>query len=958
MATSARDSDSSRERLTRMGLLATKLHVPPVRPNLVPRPHLLDSLMPSGDNRLILISAPAGFGKSTLLSAWLATHPWPVGWLSLDRGDNDPVRFWTYLIAALQKIRPALGESALALLCTAPASPMEPILTLLINDLDSLGQDCLLVLDDYHVVDNPIIHRTIAFLLDNLPAGVHVAIATRVDPPLPLAHLRANGSLLELRVDRLRFNREETSELLNERMKLGLSEGEIEILTDRTEGWIVGLRLAALSLQGRTDTRKFVEALSGSNRNILDYLVEEVLSLQPADVQDFLLQTCILERLCGSLCDTLLSDQGSPRSMNDRVGTSRSAAVPFVQLGAATEQSRAHSSPASAQSMLEYLEKTNLFIIPLDDKREWYRFHHLFADLLRIKLIQSFANGHLQTLHGRAARWYEENQFPAEAIEHAFAAEDPEFAARVIERSAAATWLRGGFYQVLHWIEALPKELMRRRPWLCAWYAWSRLQAGVTEGVDELIDDAEQTIRTNSDLADDGALAEQIAALRITCAGLRQEADKTIQLARSALERPVVSNQAASLMARSNVLNVLGFAYYVNGEMAQAEQAYRQARKVAQESDFLLRELLIVHKLAHIEQVIGRLAEPYQLCQEALGRLQEQGRQAFFAAGYLYSDLGHLLIEWNRLDEAEQMIAQSAQLNKLTQVPHLTIDTCNARARLFLARGDVDAAQAELQQADDLIRTHYCWPEVVRANQCYQVRVWLTRGDMQSCAAWAERCRLAGLQGLGFLDEMTEIARARVLLNQGDLNEAFSVLAGLAVAAEAGGRIGRLIEISALQALCLSMRLSGEQEQRTTRPELEFLERSLRLAKSADFMRVFVDEGPSMAALLQQAAARGIEADYVQKLLDAFPSQGKAHQEVALSAGAPGVPSPLVEPLSERELEVLQLMAKGLSNKEIAERLVLANGTVKAHAHNICGKLGVQNRTQAILRAQQFGLLT
>jgi LuxR family maltose regulon positive regulatory protein len=942
--------------------------MPPVRPNLISRPRLLESLTQSFENRLILLSAPAGFGKTTLLSEWLATHPCPAGWLSLDRGDNDPVRFWTYLIAALRTIQPGLGESAQALLCTAPASPMESVLTVLINDLHSMAGHAVLVLDDYHAIDSPVIHSTLAFFLDHLPTGVHVVIATRVDPPLALAHLRAQGRLLELRVDKLRFTLEETAEFLNQRMALSLSVADIETLAGRTEGWVVGLQLAALSLKGRSDASAFIQALSGSHRYILDYLVEEVLSLQPGDIQTFLLQTCILERLCGSLCDALMVDETSPGAMEVSADSPGSTLAPIVRIEGQTEQGRIRSSSVSGQTILEYLERANLFLVPLDEERKWYRYHHLFADLLRARLVQSFGDGHLETLHRRAARWYEENRFLAEAIEHALAAHETERAGRLIEEIADSAWLCGEFYQVLRWIEALPGELMCSRPWLCVWYAWSRLQAGTVHGVEELIDHAERAARAHLDkapapgLAQDEALMEQIAALRVTCAGLRQETDKTIELAGRALERPVIRNQAASLMARSNVLNVLGFAYYVRGELSQAEQAYREARRVAQESDFVLRELLVVHKLAHIHQVMGRLLEPYQLYKESLAHLQEQGRGAFFAAGYLYCGLSHLLYEWNRLDEARQMLTQSLRLNELAQVPHLTIDTRQAQARLFLAQRDVDAAQTALQEAAHLIQKHYCWPEVVSANECLQARLWLTRGDMQSAARWVERCRPEGSEPPDFLRERSEITRARVLLAQGLLDEAVSLLGRLASAAEASARTGRLIEILALQGLGLSMIRTGGQKQDTTRPELRVLERSLALAKSEGYLRLFLDEGPSMATLLRQAAARGIEPDYVQELLDAFAVQACAERPTANgippSSGQRRVSSSLVEPLTERELEVLRLVAEGLSNREIAERLVVAIGTVKVHIHNICGKLDVQNRTQAILRAQQLGLLT
>jgi LuxR family maltose regulon positive regulatory protein len=382
-------------------VLTTKLHIPPARSNLVSRPRLLELLSRGLENGLILLSAPAGFGKTTLLSEWLGTNPSPAGWLSLDRGDNDPVRFWTYLIAALQTTGQELGELAQALLRTSPPPPMESVITVLINDLVSLGTCAVLVLDDYHAIDSPAIHSTLAFFVDHLPTGVHVVIATRVDPPLPLARLRALGTLLELRADKLRFTFEETTEFLNRRMTLGISASDARSLLARTEGWIVGLQMAALSLRGRSDASAFIQAASGSQRYILDYLVEEVLSVQPDNVQAFLLQTCVLERMCGPLCDALL-----------------------------TEQSRIHSSHLSGQTFIEYLDRANLFVIPLDGERKWYRYHHLFADLLRSTLLQFYGEEQVRGLHARAATWYEENGLPAEAIDHALSAHETERALR------------------------------------------------------------------------------------------------------------------------------------------------------------------------------------------------------------------------------------------------------------------------------------------------------------------------------------------------------------------------------------------------------------------------------------------------------------------------------------------------------------------------------------------------
>ncbi len=949
-------------------VLVTKLHVPTTGPNLVSRPRLLEYLTQGLENRLILLSAPAGFGKTTLLSEWLATQPCRTGWLSLDRGDNDPVRFWTYLIAALQTIWPEIGESAQALLRTSPASPMESILTVLINDLASMSTGAILVLDDYHTIDNPAIHSALAFFLDYLPTQMRVVVATRADPPIPLAHLRAKGRLLELRADGLRFTLQECAELLNQRMALSLTAGEVEILAERTEGWIVGLQLAGLSLRGRSDAGAFIYALSGSHRYILDYLVEEVLNLQRDDIQAFLLQTCILDRLCGPLCDALMADETAVRMLADGKDSRRSETDPTARTEGQTERSRIRRPSGSGQTILEYLERANLFIVPLDEERHWYRYHHLFADLLRGRLVQFFGDGHVQTLHSRAATWYEEHRLLAAATEHALAAQETERAGRLIEEIASSAWLSGEFHQVLRWIEALPGELVRSRPWLCVWYAWSCLQAGTVHGVDDLIETAERAAAAYlgesaaTGLAQDEALLEQIAALRVTCTGLRQETDKTIELANRSLGRPAASNQAASLMARSNVLNVLGFAHYVRGDLSQAEQAYRQARSVARESDFVLRELLVVHKLAHIKQVMGCLLEPYRLCQETLEHLRDQGRGEFFAAGYLYCGLSHLLYEWNRLDEAQQMVAHSIRLNDLPQVPHLAIDIRQAQARLLLAKGDIDGAQAALEEAGHLIQEHYCWPEVVTANECYEVRLWLARGDLDSAIRWADRCRPVGLEGLDFAQEMTEIARARVLLAQGLLDGAVSLLGRLAASAEAGGRTGRLIEILMLKALGLSMIYARVQKRDATRSELKALGQSLALAKSEGYVRLFVDEGPLMMVLLRRAAAYGIEPAYVQELLVASragtSATGSTVQIIPLSSDPRRVQTSLVEPLSERELEVLRLVAQGLSNREIAERLVVAVGTVKVHVHNICGKLDARNRTQAILRAQQLDLLT
>jgi LuxR family maltose regulon positive regulatory protein len=892
-------------------LLATKLYVPPACPlgHMVSRPRLLEQLDRGLAGRLILLSAPAGFGKTTVLGEWIADRGLCVAWLSLDRSDNDPARFMGYLIAALQTAAPEIGGAAPDLLRFPQPSPPESVLTLLINELCSLSEQIALVLDDYHVLDTPAIHNAVAFLLDRLPPSLHLVIATRADPPLPLARWRSRGQMAEIRTDDLRFTRREISQFLDQAVGPRLSAEDVETLEARTEGWIAGLQMAALSLRGQEDASAFVRAFSGSHHYVLDYLVEEILERQPPHVQQFLLQTSILDRLSGSLCD------------------------------AVTEQS-------DGQSMLERLAKANLFLVPLDDERRWYRYHHLFADLLRARLFQSHRDGHVQMLHTQAAGWYEARGFPGEAIRHALAAHDYDRAARVIESIAESAWLNGEFYRLLGWIKALPEELTRNRPWLCIWYVWALLQSGQVQGVEALIDDAMRMSANwlQSHPADTQALMDQIATLEtIRASCLRHDAAETLRLASQTLQHPPIEGRVSSLIARCEVLYNVGFAYYLTGELYKAEQTYQEAQRTARRIGFLLRDILITHKLAFIQQVFGHLHQARHLYQETLAFMQEQGKEELYSTGYLCCGMSRLLYEWDRLEEARQMVDEGLRLNEMAQVPHLFIDIYSAQVRLLIAQHDLDAAQAVIHKAADLIRKYYCWPEAIEMNESYQVRLWLAQGDLASAIRWADGRQPAGSEASGFTQEWSEIARARILIARGLLNEATSLLERLARSAETGRRNGRLIEILVLQAMALH-------SQNRAAHALTVLEKALSLAKPEGYVRVFVDEGPPMVALLRQAASRSIAPEYISKLLAACGEEPRG--------AAKGKPIPaLIEPLSERELEVLRLVADGLSNQEIADALILAAGTIKAHVHNVYGKLGVRGRTQAIARARELGLL-
>jgi LuxR family maltose regulon positive regulatory protein len=945
-------------------LLATKLYAPPTRLRLVSRSRLLEQLDQGPSGRLVLVSAPAGFGKTTLLSEWLRTRQCPAAWVSLDASDNDPARFLHYMITALQTAAPGIGIDAQEMLRAPQVPSVEPVLASVINDIaamagrcDAQGWPCVLVLDDYHVIASPAIHQAMLFLLEHLPSQLCLAIATRADPPLPLARWRSRGYLIEIRADELRFAYGEAAEFLSQVMGLDLSANDVQTLTDRTEGWIAGLQMAALSLKDRANASEFVRSFSGSHRYILDYLVEEVLDRQPHNIQAFLLQTCILGRLCGPLCDTV-----SGMEAGDHTGESG------PPLSAARHPLQS-TSRSPAQEILEYLERSNLFVVPLDDERKWYRYHHLFAELLRARLTHFGEDQRVRILHARAAGWYEANGLPGEAIQHALAARDDERAARLIEQVAEKAWLNGEFYRLLGWIEALPEQLIRSRPWLCTWYAGALLQSGSVPEVETWISQAEQISeeqlqsQATDALPDAQALAEQIAALRSVTAGLAQDPHRTIELASRTLERSPVNTQMSSLTARCNLLTALGFAYYMTGELSRAEQAYREATRISREIGFLLRYVLGAHKLAHIDQVNGRLHQSYRLYEETLAFMQERGQARFFGVGYLYCGLSGLLYEWNRPQEARQMVAASIELNELAQVPQLAVDNYHAQARLFMAQRDSDAAQAALQQAAQLIRQYYCWPEVVGANESYQVRLWLAAGDVASASQWVQGRQPVGREASSFAQEWSEIARARILIAQGLLDEATSLLNQLARLTETEGRNGRLIEILALQAIAWQAR-------NDTVRALAALGKSLALAEPEGYVRTFIDEGPPMAALLRLGLQRSRAwsdprtAKYANELLAAFAAE--AHDQKPMPAVAdapfavqfsPALSSALVEPLSERELEVLRLLASGLSNSEIAEELILSVGTVKAHVHHIYVKLDVHGRVQAVARARELGLL-
>jgi LuxR family maltose regulon positive regulatory protein len=902
-----------------MSILATKLYIPPARPDLVSRPCLIERLnegFPAG-RKLTLISAPAGFGKTTLVSEWVADGERPAAWLSLDEGDNQSVRFLSYLIAALQTVEASVGKGALNALQSPQPPPAEAILTALINEIAAISDRTILVLDDYHLIEAQPIHDALTFLLEHLPPQMHLVIATREDPPLPLARLRAQGQLTELRAADLRFTPAEAAQFLNQAMGLDLAAGDITALETRTEGWIAGLQLAALSMQGYKDVASFIQSFTGSHHFVLDYLVEEVLHQQTESIQTFLLHTSILDRMCGPLCDAV------------RLGSAKSHGTSF---GTAVLR----TPSASGQETLEYLERANLFIVPLDNERRWYRYHHLFRGFLRQRLGQSLTPEAIAEYHIRASQWYEDNSLEIEAFHHAAAANDVERAERLIEGGEMALPSRSVVTPALDWLASLPTTVLDARPSLWVKQATLSLVAGQTTGVEEKLQAAEAAIAKSgaAEGQDDKIrnLVGQIAAARATLALTRYQAETIIVQAHRAMEYLHPDN----LTFRFTAMWTLGFAHHLQGDRAAAIQAYTEAISIGQASGDMFSIILATSALGEIQELENQLypaAETYRRV------LQLHGDYPQPNAGEDHLGLARILYEWNDLEGAELHGQKSLQLTRQYDSVIDRFIICEVfLARLKLAQGDVAGAAAMLAQADQSVRQHsfvHRMPEVAAA----QVTVLLRQGNLEAAAHLAETHKLP-------------LSQARVRLAQGDPSAALAVLKPLRREMEAKGWQDERLRVMVLQAIALQAH--GEKDK-----AVQVLGDALALAEPGGFIRTFVDEGPPMVQLLSEASARGILPDYTGKLLAAFKTEAQKRKDESYLPPTPLPPGvqPLIEPLTPREQEVLQLIAAGRSNPEIAEQLVIAVTTVKTHVKNIYGKLQVTNRFQAVARAQDLNLL-
>jgi LuxR family maltose regulon positive regulatory protein len=920
-------------------LLSTKLYIPPLRPELVPRPHLLERLDAGLHHKLILISAPAGFGKTTLLSAWINTkYPIPntqspkFAWLSLDEDDDDPTRFMLYLVAALQRVEASIGQGiAEALLSPGLAKTNAPpsnkaLLTTLINQIVALPE-LFLVLDDYHLITSQAIHDALAFLLARMPDNLHLVIAARADPPLPLARLRARGQLTELRQNDLRFSPDQAAQFIQRVTGLELPTDAVAALASRTEGWIAGLQMAAASLQNQSaeHAANLVQTFSGSNRYVLDYLLEEVLQQQPEHIQTFLLQTSILDRLTAPLCAAVVKDR------DWRLCRERS--VERLEIG---DSQFPNSLIPNPHSLLEQLESSNLFIVPLDDERRWYRYHRLFADLLRGWLLRQEPDL-AQTLHLRASRWYEEravesgeDELLGQAIKHALAAGDEERAAGLVEQIAEATLMRSQVTTLLRWLDALPNDVARARPRLCALHAGALLLSGSPlDAVQARLQDAEQ----------DASAAGEAAAFRAMIATFQGDGPLSAEFSRRALELLPQS----SLFLRSMTAENQGVAHLLNGDTQAAIQAFEQAAQVAQKAGNVMIAVGALSNIAGLHMARGRLHQAAELYRRVLKLASDEQGRPLPIAGKVLLGLGELSREWNELDAATRYLTQGIELTAQYIEIGAVIGYISL-ARIKQAQADLDGAQDLVSQAQQLALKF----DAARIDDllvsAYQARLWLARGDVPAALRWAQERGLEQKPPSSFheMHEFEHITLAQIYLAQGQPDAALRTLKPLLQAAEKLERGRSVIKLLILQALALA------QTPRSTDAALAALGRALSLAEPQGYVRAFVDEGQPMARLLYQAAAQGIMPEYAGKLLAAFETE----------TPAPKIEdAPLVEPLSQRELEILNLIAEGLSNQEIAGRAHVSINTVKSHIRHIYGKLGVNSRTQAVARAKDLGIL-
>ncbi|XGV97577.1 MAG: LuxR C-terminal-related transcriptional regulator [Leptolyngbya sp. BL-A-14] len=897
-------------------LLVTKLHLPSPRSPLVQRKRLLEKLNQGFNSKLILISAAAGFGKTTILSEWVQQAKLPLGWLSLDERDNDPTRFWLYVVTALQQGVPHLGEATLAMLQSPEPLPFEAFLTPLLNEFAELQTNLILVLDDYHLITATVIHDGLNFVLDHLPSQVHLAIATRAHPPLSLAKLRVRAQLTELGADDLRFTDEEATTFLRQSLSAPLTQSQIETLQNKTEGWVAGLQLATLSLQETANSSGLIASFKGNQQHILDYLVEEVLERQPQSLQSFLLRTSILEQMCASLCEAVVGD-----------------------------------TTINGATTLEQLERLNLFLVPLDHDRTWYRYHHLFAESLR-HILHRTEPDRISNYHQYAAQWYEQQGLIAEAIQHAISGQSFEYAAHLIEQEIQTSENpRFDAIVLRHALDKLPAQLTDRRPWLLVAKAWVGFTSSQFAEAIYAIQTLEQYLTENSAMTEN---SDRLWGLIIALKGMQARQQGNTTESTECMEKALKLLPQDNSWLRSLILLNLGVTYFVADNYAAAKQLLPEVSRIGQARGTADPAIAGLYLQAQFLALRGQLNKATFLCQQGLELATERHWLATYAGVLVEVALADLLREQNQLDIAAQHLIQSIDRAIQNRQPGLMMGYITL-ARVRQAQGDFQGAWAAIQEAERC--QPWLWSTILSVEVC-KARLCLAEGNLEGAIAWAENSGLSIEDDLHYSRtdqlpkacELDYLTYARILLTQEQSQEALRLLTRIQEFAHAGGRTIRVMEALLLQALI--SHIQGDLER-----SLDALNQALNIPRQGDYTRLFLDEGKPMAELLQLAVSKKIHPDEAKRLLRIFDS---VHEKLTI-ANQPLIEplsDALIEPLSERELEVLQYLATGMSNQAIADQLFVSLAAVKWHARNIYGKLDVNNRTQAVARARELRLLS
>ena len=918
-------------------ILVTKFFVPPLRKGMIERQGLINRMNDGLDRKLTLISAPAGFGKTTLISLWIENlrqeqaeqgESCRFAWLSLDEADNDLIHFLNYFILAIkqsQKDNNGYGDGALTLLQSSPSPSASSILIPLINETAAVHEKIIFVLDDFHMIEEQSIHQAMIFLIDNLPPQLHLVIATRQDPFLSLSRLRAQNQLTELRAADLRFSPAETADFLNRVMGLNLSAQDISDLEMRTEGWIAGLQLAAISMQRHEDRRGFIRSFSGGHRLVLDFLIEEVLSQQTEAIQAFLMYTSILNQFSAPLCNFLTNQDNS-------------------------------------QEIIEMLERSNMFIIPLDNERKWYRYHHLFADLLNQRLRQSQPEKYL-ALHTKASEWYFENRMYNQAIDHALRGNEYDRSAHLIADQIDGLWKRGEHEKLRNWLDVLPHHILIDFPLLGAVHAYYHFTKGQNEAGQQLLDQVEKKIndnqsedvnnlqidRTDSQAPHNNHIRGRIFVLQSLIDSNFGNVQGMINHATKALEHLPEDD----LTWRNITLFALGDAYSFQGDMDASWKTRSEAVKACEAVGDPYYIIMANLKLSTTYRELGELDKTIDICQAQIKTGEKFGLETNSSIGYLMTLWGEILAEKNDLPAAIKLVRKGVKITEHgSNIMIIGFAYLNLM-RVLLSSEDLASAEEIISKVKNLAAQTTIPTWLPGQMAIWQARVWLKQGKREAAHDWAIEQGFISSAGIHLPDEFhfhsmfAYIISARILLAMDRFKDALKLLEHLSKAARDNRRISSLIEIMLLQALAFK---AVDEDQHA----MNTLAEAIHYAEPKGFIRIFVDEGQPMAQMLYDSLNHGTRSEYVQQLLSAFPGQDPGQDRASVSQGNQ---SELVEPLSDREIEVLRLVAKGLTNQVIAQRLYLSIHTIKTHTRNIYGKLGVNNRTQAVNKARTLGIL-